>query len=455
MASSSSLHFQHNRNDVFLSFKGEDTRDNFTSHLYSALSQKCIETFIGNDLKRGDEISQSLGDAVEVSSIYIIFSESDASSSWCLDELLKIVECRTNYGQIVVAVCYRVEPSHVRKQIGSFEDSFSKLEERFPDKMQTGKKHICLDVAYFLKEERSDMVLSFLDACGFFAGIGLPVLVNRCLITVSHSNTITMHDSLGDMEREIVQKESINYPGECSPLWHHKDIYEVLIVNTHHCKLKHKSIGASSPSFIPPLNKLVILNLSEYVSLNSLPAEILHLEFLKKLNLLGCSKLKRLPEFSSSGKIEEIWLDGTAIEELPSSIGCLSRLLYLYLSDCKRLKSLPSSLSQLKSLKLLNLHGCSNLQRLPDDFGNLEASNSTLYAKGTAAKREVPSSIVGSNNNLYELSLDRSWGGDKQMGLSSPITLPLDGLHTTLTSLYLNYCGILELPDSLGQLCSL
>ncbi len=179
------------------------------------------------------------------------------------------------------------------------------------------------------------------------------------------------------------------------------------------------------------------------------------MEFLKKLNLLGCSKLKRLPEFSSSGKIEEIWLDGTAIEELPSSIGCLSRLLYLYLSDCKRLKSLPSSLSQLKSLKLLNLHGCSNLQRLPDDFGNLEASNSTLYAKGTAAKREVPSSIVGSNNNLYELSLDRSWGGDKQMGLSSPITLPLDGLHTTLTSLYLNYCGILELPDSLGQLCSL
>ncbi|KAK9205374.1 hypothetical protein WN943_015641 [Citrus x changshan-huyou] len=298
MASSSSLHFQHNRNDVFLSFKGEDTRDNFTSHLYSALSQKCIETFIGNDLKRGDEISQSLGDAVEVSSIYIIFSESDASSSWCLDELLKIVECKTNYGQIVVAVCYRVEPSHVRKQIGSFEDSFSKLEERFPDKMQTGKQHICLDVAYFLKEERSDM---------------------------------------------------------------------------------HKSIGASSPSFIPPLNKLVILNLSEYVSLNSLPAEILHLEFLKKLNLLGCSKLKRLPEFSSSGKIEEIWLDGTAIEELPSSIGCLSRLLYLYLSDCKRLKSLPSSLSQLKSLKLLNLHGCSNLQRLPDDFGNLEASNSTLW----------------------------------------------------------------------------
>ena len=37
----------------------------------------------------------------------------------------------------------------------------------------------------------------------------------------------------------------------------------------------------------------------------SLPDGI-HLELLKKLNLWGCSKLKRLPEFSSAGNIEEI-----------------------------------------------------------------------------------------------------------------------------------------------------
>ncbi|KAH9781913.1 Disease resistance-like protein DSC1 [Citrus sinensis] len=138
MASSSSSHPRNNKYDVFLSFKGEDTRDNFTSHLYSALSQKGIETFIDNDLKRGDEISQSLVDAIEASSIsIIIFSESYASSSWCLDELLRILECKTNYGQIVIPVFYRVDPSHVRKQSGNFEDSFSKLEEQFPDRMQT------------------------------------------------------------------------------------------------------------------------------------------------------------------------------------------------------------------------------------------------------------------------------------------------------------------------------
>ncbi|KAH9725874.1 ADP-ribosyl cyclase/cyclic ADP-ribose hydrolase [Citrus sinensis] len=126
-----------NKYDVFLSFRGEDTRGNFTSHLFSALSKKHIETFIDDQLIRGDEISQSLLDAIKASTIsVIIFSEGYASSKWCLDELLKIIDCKNNSGQMVIPVFYRVDPSHVRKQIGSFGDSISNLEERFPEKMQ-------------------------------------------------------------------------------------------------------------------------------------------------------------------------------------------------------------------------------------------------------------------------------------------------------------------------------
>ncbi|XP_052294388.1 disease resistance protein RPV1-like isoform X2 [Citrus sinensis] len=127
--------------DVFLSFRGEDTRDNFASHLFSALSQKSIETFIDDQLNRGDEISESLMNAIEASAIsLIIFSEGYASSRWCLDELLKILDCRKEYAQIVIPVFYRVDPSDVRNQTGSFGDSFSKLEERFKEnsvKLQT------------------------------------------------------------------------------------------------------------------------------------------------------------------------------------------------------------------------------------------------------------------------------------------------------------------------------
>ncbi|KDO39347.1 hypothetical protein CISIN_1g047481mg [Citrus sinensis] len=68
-SSSSPSSPRNHKYDVFLSFRGEDTRDNFTSHLYSALSQKGIEAFIDDQLNRGDEISQSLLDAIEASAI--------------------------------------------------------------------------------------------------------------------------------------------------------------------------------------------------------------------------------------------------------------------------------------------------------------------------------------------------------------------------------------------------
>ncbi|KAK9205291.1 hypothetical protein WN943_015558 [Citrus x changshan-huyou] len=197
-------------------------------------------------------------------------------------------------------------------------------------------------------------------------------------------------------------------------------------------KLKQKIISACNiftktpnPSLSQPLNTLVVLNLRDCKSLKSLPAGI-HLEFLKEFDLSGCSKLRRLPDISSAANIEEMLLNGTAIEELPSSIKCLYKLLHLDLEDCKSLKSLPSGLCKLKSLKYLTLNGCSNLQRLPDELGNLEALWSS-HAIRTAI-REVLSSFFRLNN-IDLLSFQRS-RGHKQMGLSLPIMLSLDGLHT-------------------------
>ena len=80
-------------------------------------------------------------DAVEESAIsLIIFSEGYASSRWCLDELIKILQCKRVYGQIVLPVFYGVDPAHVRWRTGSFGDSFLKLEEMFKEnseKLQT------------------------------------------------------------------------------------------------------------------------------------------------------------------------------------------------------------------------------------------------------------------------------------------------------------------------------
>uniref|UniRef100_A0A3N7GCR0 TIR domain-containing protein n=1 Tax=Populus trichocarpa TaxID=3694 RepID=A0A3N7GCR0_POPTR len=114
--------------DVFLSFRGEDTRFDFTSHLYAALKRKQILTFIDYQLVRGDEISASLLRTIEEAKLsVIVFSENYASSKWCLEELAKIFERRKNNGQIVIPVFYQVDPSHVRNQTGSFGDAFARL----------------------------------------------------------------------------------------------------------------------------------------------------------------------------------------------------------------------------------------------------------------------------------------------------------------------------------------
>ncbi|XP_010242717.1 PREDICTED: TMV resistance protein N-like isoform X4 [Nelumbo nucifera] len=119
--------------DVFLSFRGEDTRKNFTDHLYTALDRAGIYTFRDDEeLKRGKEISSELQTAIEESRISIVvFSRNYASSRWCLDELLKILYCNETMGQLVFPVFYDVEPSEVRNQTGSFGSGFSQTKKRF------------------------------------------------------------------------------------------------------------------------------------------------------------------------------------------------------------------------------------------------------------------------------------------------------------------------------------
>ncbi|KAB1228347.1 TMV resistance protein N [Morella rubra] len=124
--------------DVFLSFRGEDTRKNFTDHLYSALVQAGIHTFRDDDeLRRGENISTELLNAIRGSRISIaVFSKGYASSSWCLDELAEILRSTKTKGQTLLPVFYDVNPSDVRKQTGTFAQAFARHEERFRADME-------------------------------------------------------------------------------------------------------------------------------------------------------------------------------------------------------------------------------------------------------------------------------------------------------------------------------
>ncbi|KAK9985506.1 hypothetical protein SO802_030457 [Lithocarpus litseifolius] len=123
--------------DVFLSFRGEDTRNGFTGHLYQALCDTGIKTFIdNNDLQRGKKISDELLKAIKLSRIsIIIFSQNYASSAWCLDELVEILNCNQN-GQVVLPVFYKVDPSEVRKQEGTFKVALKNQETKFKNNIE-------------------------------------------------------------------------------------------------------------------------------------------------------------------------------------------------------------------------------------------------------------------------------------------------------------------------------
>ncbi|XP_050115658.1 disease resistance protein RPV1-like isoform X2 [Malus sylvestris] len=117
--------------DLFLSFRGEDTRNGFTGHLHAALKDRGYQAYMDeDDLNRGEEIKEELFRAIEGSRISIIvFSKRYADSSWCLDELVKIMECRSKLGRHVLPIFYHVDPSHVRKQDGDLAEAFLKHEE--------------------------------------------------------------------------------------------------------------------------------------------------------------------------------------------------------------------------------------------------------------------------------------------------------------------------------------
>ena len=116
--------------DVFLSFRGEDTGSNFAGHLYAVLEQKGIYTFKDDVVEHetGENISPELLKTIQESRCSIVILSKDyASSARCLSGLAKIVECMGTWGRIL-PIFYHVEPSHVRKQSGSYEEAFKRHE---------------------------------------------------------------------------------------------------------------------------------------------------------------------------------------------------------------------------------------------------------------------------------------------------------------------------------------
>ncbi|XP_024632902.1 disease resistance protein RPV1 [Medicago truncatula] len=132
-SSSDSNSIQSYRYDVFISFRGADTRSTFVDHLHAHLTTKGIFAFKDDKrLEKGESLSPQLLQAIQSSRISIVvFSKNYAESTLCLEEMATIAEYHTELKQTVFPIFYDADPSHVRKQSGVYQNAFVLLQNKF------------------------------------------------------------------------------------------------------------------------------------------------------------------------------------------------------------------------------------------------------------------------------------------------------------------------------------
>ncbi|KAH0660646.1 hypothetical protein KY285_029254 [Solanum tuberosum] len=210
--------------DAFLSFRGDDTRNNFVAHLFKRLQDIGINVFKDDvKLERGKIISTELLKAIEESrTAIIIFSEDYASSTWCLEELTMIVECVDKKEQKAYPVFYNVEPSDIRMKTksSSFAKALEKHREDFKANFEEFATKHEADLALRKKDETNykdnlEKVQRWKDALHRAAGIaGLNVRKTAngneadSVDKIINDNFRIMHHTVSATEKYLVGMES-------------------------------------------------------------------------------------------------------------------------------------------------------------------------------------------------------------------------------------------------------
>ncbi|XP_042979966.1 disease resistance protein RUN1-like [Carya illinoinensis] len=476
--------------DVFLSFRGEDTRNNFTAHLYVALVQKGINTYKDDD-KLKEELAMTIG-------------------------------CRKTKQQEVLPVFYDVNPTEVRYQRESFRKSLARLKARLKDetKVQRWKatltevvglseftlgdrnkfefiqkvvlevsrsvncKYLMTNVSKHLVGMQSrvqdihnkllsmevndttcilgifgiggagkheEYVTNIHNGCGFFPHAGIQILKEKSLITIDEYGSVNMHDLLKVMGKEIVHKEteeSTKDPGKCSRLWFHEDVHFVLENNMGTNKIegilidlpKKKDLIHLSPEACWKMEKLrVLINRNAFFS--EPPSY-----FSNELRVLDF-KNHHGTSFSSNFNGE--------------------KLVALRMASCLISKELGNKFKNFQKLKFMDFAVCKFLTRIP---GMLALSNLEQFRIYFSKRLVEVHQSIGSLSKLVKLSISfcnklkslpsflnlRSLKELTLMACGSVVSFPVIGLEMKhLTSIKCSYTGIKELTSSIGNLTEL
>ncbi|KAF8010044.1 hypothetical protein BT93_J0879 [Corymbia citriodora subsp. variegata] len=135
---------------VFLSFRGPDTRIGFTDFLFHSLTDAGICVFRDDEeLRVGERIDGSLWRAIDNSRIYIpIFSQTYASSQWCLRELVQIMAntSESEGKKQILPIFFDVEPDDVKLKTRLYQDALLEHEKNLNTEQVDAWRKVLIEV---------------------------------------------------------------------------------------------------------------------------------------------------------------------------------------------------------------------------------------------------------------------------------------------------------------------
>jgi len=143
------------------------------------------------------------------------------------------------------------------------------------------------------------------------------------------------------------------------------------------------------------LDKLVLLSAQGCTQLESL-VPYMNLPSLETLDLGGCSRLERFPEvLGVMENIKDVYLDQTALEQIPFTIGNLVGLQRLFLRGCQGVIQLPNYI--LPKPEIIITYGCRGFRSSKDE----EKVSPKVFANAMCVYSEYGKSFL----NVYSLNL--------------------------------------------------
>ncbi|GKC76398.1 NB-ARC domains-containing protein [Tanacetum coccineum] len=376
--------------DVFVSFRGDDIRKSFMDHMFNDFMHKGIHAFRDDrELPKGEEISPHLYKAIEESRfLIVIFSKNYASSTWCLRELVKILECKQTEDpkHEVRIIFYDAKPDVARNQKKSYAQAFRNHE--VSNSTEAGKWKEALYVAANLSGwDLEDMTNGYEYKVDNVTQVQMQMIgkilkTEDLKISSVGEGTVVIKQRMA-CKRILLVLDNVNKKNvldiACAFIVENKD-FSASVLDSGHCPT-NAIIEVLADKFLITVSKD---RLQMHELIQSMAREIIREEFKQNHKILWISSedydvlnvkhglpLKFLPSDFNPENIVTIDMSYSHIKHLWTTTKCFMRLKFMKLRYCCYLTSTPD-FSDITNLEELTLEGCENLVKVHPSVGTLK-----------------------------------------------------------------------------------